>query len=262
MRGVSLTGALHFLEMQSVAVGQITGVSIGSVVAALATNGYSPEEIKLIFVDDLKPSVVNSAIKGLVPSILEPVRRLGGAQAVLRSLIPPFWDPVRLLGGGLIDLLPTMQGLVKELNLKPNNRLRIVAYDAARREPIVFEGCDYDLAMALAASCSVPGLFRPVMWRNQDRTHMLYDGGIFHPQPGISEAPSIIFKLIDYPFLDLVFPDRKGDFVASVGDQMQAFFGKLSLEKAERLFWDGYAAARDALSVPLKRGEIPVTGQA
>lgn len=250
MRGVSHTGALHFLEESGVKVEYFLGSSIGALVAAAVSNGIPATEIKSLFVDDLHQSVISSALKDMLPSILEPVRRLGGVQAVSRSLVPPFWDPTRLLGGGFIDMLPTMRSMVRRLDLKPNDRLGIASYDILKRKIVVYKGRHYDLAEALAASCAIPFLFRPPRWNR-------FDSGVLHPHPVIGESPSIVFKLIDFPFLKFLFQERSRDFAVSVGDQSQSFIGVLDEVEADQLFDRGYNAAQEALSEPIEKALIP-----
>lgn len=238
MRGVGLLGLLRFLEEQLVIIGKIFGISIGSIVGAMYTNGRKTDEIEKVFLDDLRSAW----------------------WPVFQGLIPPLLNPLRLVGGGVFDLMPLMRHLVEKYDLKPNDQLNIVCYDALRREPVVFSGTDYDLATVLAASCAVPGIMRPVIYTWRGRTMYLYDGGIYHPQPGeFCPSPAIIGKLIDFPFVSLVFPERRGDFVASVSQATANFLTPLSRAKVKELLEHGYRAARESLERPLRLGLIPTT---
>lgn len=234
MRGVSLLGFLDYLDEQDVNYSTLTGISIGSIVAAFKTNGYGTEETRDVFLGTSSPNI----------------------GSLLRSLLPPL-NPLRW--GGVIDTVPMMAEFVDKYGLKPNPQLRIVAYDVVHREPVVFEGEDYNLTLALAASCAVPIMMRPVpMWLH-GKFRLLVDGGVFHPQPGVFEGkPAIIAKLIDLPFLQLLFPDRPQDHVASVADTCTPFFQRLDLEKFQELYDTGYRKAREALQRPLQRGLLPL----
>jgi hypothetical protein len=64
-----------------------------------------------------------------------------------------------------IDLLPIMQQFVRDNNLTPRDNLRIVSYDLGKQSAKVYQGTNYDLAKALAASSSIPGITRPVLDR-------------------------------------------------------------------------------------------------
>lgn len=235
MRGVGLLGLLRFLEEQLVLIGKIFGVSIGSIVGAMYTNGRKTEEIEKVFLDDLRTAW----------------------WPLFQSLIPPL-NPFRLMGGGLIDLVPLMRHLVEKYDLKPNDQLQIIAYDVLRREPVVFSGTDYDLAAVLAASCAVPGIMRPVIYTWRGRTMYLYDGAVYHPQPGeFSPSPAIIGKLIDFPFINLIFPERRGDFVASISQATANFLTPLSRGQVKELLEHGYRSARESLEQPIRLGLIP-----
>jgi predicted acylesterase/phospholipase RssA len=238
MRGASLLGFLDFLEDEKVICRDFTGVSIGSIVATFKTNGYTTKEIRQVFIDELcKPSW----------------------PLMWKSLIPPVFNPLRMFLGGFVNMLPFMTYLVEKFELKTQDNLRIIAFDLLAREPVVFEGHDYPLAMALTASCAVPGLVRPVAHESNERKYMLVDGGAYHPQPGkFCNAPAIIAKLIDFPGMQLLFPDRREDFVASVGDPQSRFFARLSNREVDQLHEYGYSKARDDLQVSIRRGDIPV----
>jgi predicted acylesterase/phospholipase RssA len=238
MRGASLLGFLDFLEDEGVICQDFTGVSIGSIVAAFYTNGYSTKQIRQVFIDELcKPSWT----------------------LMWQSLIPPVFNPLRMFCGGFVNMVPFMTYLVEKFGLKTRDNLRIIAFDLLAREPVVFEGHDFPLEIALTASCAVPGMVRPVPYEKDGRHYMLVDGGVYHPQPGkFCNTPAIIAKLIDIPGMQLLFPDRREDFIASVGDPQSRFFTRLTNREVDQLHQYGYTMAKDSLCVPIRRGDIPV----
>ncbi|HEY9712762.1 MAG TPA: patatin-like phospholipase family protein, partial [Chroococcales cyanobacterium] len=162
MKGYGHIGALRELIAAGVRISMVTGVSVGTIVAAFLTNGYSPDEILEAFEDAIKNTSSGSAL----------LRAL--------STMP---DPISASIGGIMDLYPGVQDMVKRYNLKPNPRLRIVACDLMRHQPVVFEGEDYDLAHAIAASCSLPGLFRSQWHTGKDGIQLLVDGAVYHYNP-------------------------------------------------------------------------------
>lgn len=224
MRGPAAIGALARLEQEGIRARSYTGVSIGSVISAMKVNGVDDADIKSWF---LKAS--------------------GSPAVILRSLVPSF-NPLRYLGGGIADLIPFMRQTVSRFDLKPRANLRIVAYDLLMREPIIFEGEDYDLATAIAASCSVPLLFRPVPCRIGGRTRLLVDGGVYHPHPGwFCKSKALIIRLLDVP--PFFFPmERKEDFTIDAAMPGSAFFTRLTESRYDELFEHGYEKASEALS--------------
>lgn len=238
MRGVSHLGLLDYLEVEHVNAIDYTGVSIGSLVAALYTNGYCTSEIRQVFARELTNP---------------------GLAALFSALVPPLFAPLARLAGGVIDLLPLISELVQNYNLKTRSNLRMVAYDYRTMSPVVFENHNYDLATALAASCAVPGIMRPLTYERDGRKYLLVDGGVYHPHPGVfCQGPCIVAKLMDSFVLNLVYPDREQDFVTSIGDPRCGFFTRLSPRRAKELHLFGYERARADLHGAIERGEIPV----
>lgn len=144
-----------------VGVDTALGASAGALFAAFLTNGYEPDELVPIFL----------AMRKLR---LNPHYLLQGMRIA---------DPLSLMIGGGFSLRPYMEELVERYNLKPNDKLRILACNFFDHEPVIFEGTDYDLAKALAASGAVPGLFQPVWHFAKGRNMLLVDGAIYHYNP-------------------------------------------------------------------------------
>lgn len=151
----------------------IFGVSVGAVEAAFITNGYTEDQVAEIFK------------KEIVRARRNPVQ-------VMKSYNP--FDPIGVAIGGFFRLLPFMRELVQKYNLKPNKRLRILACDH-RHEPVIFEGLDYDLAVALSASGSPPGAFQPVWYMRNGTPTLLMDGAVYHYNPTeFTEGTCIVSK--------------------------------------------------------------------
>ncbi|MBU6452597.1 MAG: patatin-like phospholipase family protein [Cyanobacteria bacterium REEB67] len=213
VKGFAHIGFLRAIDKLNLNVGTVTGVSIGSIIAVLYVNGYSAEQIEVIFAEELER--INP--KKLARSMLLPA-------ALARLLFKE--EPV--------SLLAEMQELVRRYKLKPRTNLRLVAFNAVTRQPVVFSGRNYDLAAAMAASCSIPIVFRPIengveislgnwayKWaqarigneiKKRRRggqkaaetveaetslpTELLFDGGLYHPSPvDFCKGPAIIARL-------------------------------------------------------------------
>jgi hypothetical protein len=242
MAGAHLLGFLKFLEEENVVVSEFTCVSIGSIIGAFYTNGYSSKEIGRILVEELS-----------TPSLASIFTDLASFFSSFMPLMPPIFSPLRLFGGGFVDMLPLMRNLVHKYHLVANEHLQILA-STARRKPVLFKGTDYDLGLALAASCAVPGIMRPVTCVIGGLKQLLFDGGVYHLQPGEFGGPvAIIAKLFDLAF----FSDRKGDFITNVGKPDSPVFGKLTAQDVEQMQQHGYARAREDLTAPLRQGLIP-----
>lgn len=186
IKGYGHIGVLKALEERNVRIGKVTGVSIGSLVAILYKNGYTPDEMldimQLEFLDFNENVLGNRSWLFLL---------------------------------GRVDLLPFLTNLVDKYGLTTRPNLRILAYDAIKRQPVLFRGHCYDLPTALAASCAIPFVMKPVYkgkgnrkstWRTiydratgkskPEHETILVDGGVYHPAPGdFCTGPAIISRI-------------------------------------------------------------------
>jgi len=190
IKGYGHIGVLKAVNERNIKIGMVTGVSIGSAVAALYRNGYSPDEALDILLTEFTAFNRRVIGKGKKPSSMATV--------------------LSLMSG--IDLLPFFQDVLTRYNVTPRRNLKIIAFDAIQMKPVVFEGLKYDLATAVAASCSIPFVMRPVWtgnWkkgktgatilermRGKVSETVLVDGGVYHPAPGdFCKGPAIISRL-------------------------------------------------------------------
>lgn len=190
IKGYGHIGVLKAIHERNIKLGMVTGVSIGSAVAALYRNGYCPDEALDILLKEFTAFNKRVIGRGRKPNSLTTL--------------------LSLLSG--INLLPFFQDVMTRYDVKPRRNLRIVAYDAIQRKPVLFEGLKYDLPTAVAASCSIPVVMRPVWtgnWKKgetmrtilrrargkADQT-VLVDGGVYHPAPAdFCKGPAIISRL-------------------------------------------------------------------
>lgn len=278
IKGFGHIGLLKALEERKVALSKITGVSIGSIIATLYTNGYTPEQINQIFISELE---------SLEPDGLKEKLRLPSAR--------------RLIKGGFVDLRDLFKKLVEKYKLKPQPNLRILAYDVVAGQPVIFEGSAYNLSEAIAASCAIPFIMRPV-WHgrhsqpNEDAGHaetaccegghggsILVDGGMHHPNPGEFASGSAIISKLGFasklpteqlPWLDLglhvvemfwsvalgwYYPDPENHLVIATGspDVACLTFG-ISRQKSKEMVDYGYQQSCLMLDDGIKGDKVPV----
>lgn len=281
VKGLGHCGFLKGARELRVKRGRLTGVSIGSWIAAFASNGFEPEEIEEIFVKE---------IVSVSPG------------KILRAMVVPSW-----LGflsddaaAGFVSIKHIADDLVRRYNLRPNPDLRIIAYNLLGREPVVFEGEDYDLSVALSASSAVPLVMRPVWYGQKDfvsrwltligsafkitEKGILVDGGVHHPAPGdfsqqraiiaklgfTSQLPSRLLGPVDMWFhmLELVgsrllswyFPDPANHVVVPVGspDVACLSFG-IPEDDMRRMVSFGYDETIKHVKPAIKAGLVPTS---
>lgn len=223
-------GLVSYLQEKKVNVGAYAGISIGSLISTLVCNERSQAEMRSFMLDVF-------------------------CKGMYTSLRPPFVDPLRLLFGGVIDQVPVMRRVVKELDLKPQPNLRVVAFDLLSRRPYVFEGTDYDLATALAASCSPYPVIRPVKYRDENgKLHMLVDACVYLAHKRIFDEPTVVARL---------FPIRlrrpEADEIAiSIGYPFGKIIRRLSAAEYDRYWQYGYSRAKQQLTPALESGKLPL----
>lgn len=150
-------GVIDAIQELGIETGVVSGTSGGAFVATLATNGLTPKQMVQAF-DHAHSRLFD-------PSFW------AGA---VRMPTPQQW----LACQSFLSLGGLWRDTVKELGLKPNDRLQIIAYDVVGCEPVVFEGTAIDLATAMEASTAVPGMggFLPVHYGER----LLVDGAQYH----------------------------------------------------------------------------------
>lgn len=258
VKGFGHIGVLRALKDLKVPLGKVTGVSVGSLVATLYTNGLSLEQI----FDEMYQGMLNRKN----PTIL------------MHTLTFP--DPVSFAVGGMLDLTKPMIEMVERLKLKPNDNLQIVACDILTHEPHLFKGDSYDLAKAITASCALPSVLRPV-WHNDEGMKLLVDGAVYHYNPidfcegeaivssfrPASKMPEAIELPIDlyFHFREMYMPlaghrrhvDGSKHVVIEVGlpDVAGLNYG-LSLEKCRQMEQDGYDSTIKAITAARAAGRL------
>lgn len=166
-KGFEHLGVLRALEEFGVSLGDIIGGSVGSIVATMYCNGYSVDQIEKAFFDGVQ--------NRYSPALF------------MRMMTSPDWKNWAT-GGLMPDILPPLQDMCKQFGLTSKPDLKIWAFDLESRKPVLFEG-DFDPAVAMAASCAMPGAFRPVNYNGM----RLVDGGIYHRNPDeFCTRPAII----------------------------------------------------------------------
>lgn len=149
IRGIAHVGVMKTLQKNNINPACVAGTSAGSIVAAMVACGFTAERIEEI------------AYKLDWFSMIQPHLNLTGIfsskkiQQLLNSLLP-----VKYFGETRIPLA-------------------IVATDIITGKPVVFDKPEEEIATAVMASCSVPGLYAPVVYKQ----HQLVDGCLVNNIP-------------------------------------------------------------------------------
>ncbi len=175
-RGGAHIGVLRALEAANIPVDCVAGTSIGAIVAALYATGMGPDEIEAFAASVDWDEAFSDRIARQVVSF----RRKTDDELALLHPGLGFTDGRFRLRGGLITGYNIGLVLARIAARAPGERdfsrlpipLAVVATDIATGEAVVLRGGD--LALALRASMSVPGVFSPVTIDGR----LLVDGGV------------------------------------------------------------------------------------
>ena len=147
VRGIAHIGVLKVLEEEGIPVGCVAGTSVGSLIGAAFCAGWSWREI------------------------LERARSVTWSDIVSPTL--PWKGLMRI--GRLQRLLENTFG---DLNLEDLHiPLSVVTVDITKGEQVVL--CQGSVARAVRASCSIPGIFEPLV----EDGRSLVDGGLVNSIP-------------------------------------------------------------------------------
>ena len=184
VRGAAHIGVLQALEEKEIEICAISGTSSGAVVASLFAAGYTPAELREIFLT----FDTGAAADGFPPDLFDP-DILGLLRAPAQLLLH---RPLRLQGlikgarlEKLLRQLFEAKGITRMCELPLP--LAVPAVDIANAGTVMFVSRaglgplpDTDYAAdafpweAVRASCAFPGVFRPKVWHGRT----LCDGGI------------------------------------------------------------------------------------
>ncbi len=149
VRGIAHVGVLKVLIKHDIPIDYIAGTSAGAIVGSLYASGMSIEAIEQAVMDmDWKKVITPSlSLKGIFTS--QKIKTL------MEKLLP-----VRTFGETILPL-------------------SIVATDLLNANEFIFHKKDEDIATAIQASCTIPGVFDPVHYKG----HVLVDGCIANNMP-------------------------------------------------------------------------------
>lgn len=229
IKGVCHAGVLKALNEFNITPDVLSGVSAGAVVGALYADGYSPDEIGKMF-DDV-------SFRG--------------------------WTQIGLPNGGFFSIDPFVKFMRKTLRAKTFEELkiplRVVATNLDEGKSETFTSGD--LVDAIAASCSVPVLFKPRKINGKNYV----DGGVFKNFPvsilredcerviGVNASPLVADKyklsivnvaLRSYHFMfkaNILHDKELCDFLIEPTDMGN--FDTFDVEHAREIFELGYQTA-------------------
>ncbi|MEO0369631.1 MAG: patatin-like phospholipase family protein, partial [Pseudomonadota bacterium] len=182
--GLAHVGAIRELEKLGIRPDCVVGTSMGAIVAGLYAAGYSPAELERVVLNIDWENILNDYSDR---STLNPLRRDSRADPFSATAELPIGQDEKGIQftGGLVDgvkltlLLRELTGSVTGAASFDDLPIpfRAIATDLETGEQVIMS--DGDLALALRASMSIPGLF-PAVERNN---RILVDGGVVNNFP-------------------------------------------------------------------------------
>lgn len=181
--GVTYIGAYKALMRRGYNIKRCAGTSIGSLMAALITAGYTPEELEEIFFgEEFNQFLKISGLGKKIPpyKALNIFLRKGVYDS---RLIEKFVEKL-LADRGIVTFSDIMK--------RGKNKLTIIAADITNRRLVIMPddlkdyGIDpknFKIAKAVRMSCAIPILFTPVAIKKEDKLNFIVDGGLLSNFP-------------------------------------------------------------------------------
>jgi NTE family protein len=207
-KGLGHIVVLEVLDDMGLVPKAIAGTSIGAIIGACRAAGMSGREIRAYILDVFanRPEVFRRLMSTRVGKI---------SQIFTKGLTNPVLvDAERVLGAFLPAIVPDrFEALAIPLT--------VVATDFHEREEVAFR--DGPLLPAVAASIAIPGVLRPVSYRDR----VLIDGGVVNPVP-VSQVKAAVVIAVDVldgsepvALIDRTVPDAADTFFGAVNLMMQ-----------------------------------------
>ena len=193
VKGLGLVGALSVLEERGYEPQSVAGTSAGGLLAALLAAGYTAAELREIFLDFDFTSVQDTSWEDRIPLIGAPLSLLKDQGIYEGKALLKY---VRSL---LADReVSTFGDLVNPVNAEEERhryKAQVIASDITGRRLLVLprdapwlgveEPDDFEVALAVRMSTSIPFYFEPVTFRNllTGQKHLIVDGGVLSNFP-------------------------------------------------------------------------------
>ena len=236
IKGVAHIGVLKALEEENINFDYVAGTSSGSIIAALYSVGYKSEEIYEIF-KKYNKKINYFEIKNILKLIY--------GILIKRKIII-----TGLNSGEKIEKL-----INKELNKKNINNInqinkkllipsvslidgKIFIFSSIKNRKIysdkIIYNNDINIGKAIRASCSYPGVFEPMIFKN----NYLIDGGIRENVPWRELKENGADKVISVVFQNEIEEKQKINIIDSISNSIEILCHELSnyeLEGADYL---------------------------
>ena len=277
IRCIGFIGALCYLYEIGYEFNRFAGVSAGAIISALVAAGYSPEDVKYIFLETDFPSLISRDNLQSIPLIGKPLGLLK-RNGIYSSVKLQEWLNNLLLQKSI----STFSDLYKDNDFS----LKIIGADITKKRPIIFPdnlinyGIDpmsFPITKAIAMSTTIPFYVSPIPLNYENGTSYIIDGGALNDFPieifdcsGTPRWPTFCIRLetpaksksaegkndvLSYMFdiADIMLTERdlsankasnlsRSILVPSLGVSTTDF--KLSLKDFSKLFKAGYESAK------------------
>lgn len=204
VRGIGIVGALTYLEDHGYRWQRVAGCSVGAIIAALITAGYTAREMKRILIETNFLKFQDKDRIQSIPLLGKPISFVT-QNAIYSGDYVEKW----------ISVLLNKKGIDKFKDIMINGQcpLKIIASDITRRCTVTIpddlpqygiDPTEFSIAKAIRMSISIPFYFKPVKLKYNNSICYIVDGSISYnypisifDTPGIPRWPTFGFKFDD-----------------------------------------------------------------
>lgn len=178
IRGIGIIGALKFLHKCDIHWENVSGTSVGAIIASLVSAGYNVQELQNIMSELNYDDFLDKDSLHRVPFVGKPLSVLK-EKGIYSGEYFESW----------IRKLLKQKGVVKFKDVSDNgvSRLKIIASDITFNRRLVLpddlvnygmDAMDFDIARAIRMSISIPFYFKPVKFSCNDKVSYIVDGAV------------------------------------------------------------------------------------
>lgn len=220
MRGIGIIGALNYFNKKGYKWNRTAGTSVGAIIAALISAGYTPKEMQKIMVK-------TDFTKFLDKDGIQRIPLVGRALGFIKEKGIYSGEYFENWASNLLKVKHIEK--FKDVSENGESKLKIIASDITRKKIMVLpdnlvdygiDPMEFKIVNALRMSMSIPFYFKPVKFEYKDGISYIVDGAV------CCNYPIKVFDVKDtprWPTIGFKFENRNNSYTSKGRTDAMAF---------------------------------------